>query len=524
MQSFPDVFLSYQQEFLEALLAERVTVVEKSRRTGFSWTAAAGGTLVGAAQKAAGGSDVFYIGYNLEMAREFIGYTADWARAIEPAAADVHDDVFHDPEHPDKDIKAFRVTFASGFKVLALPSVPRALRGMQGLVIIDEAAFHDDLPALLKAAFALLIWGGRVVIISTHNGEQNPFNLLVQDVRAGRLPYKLLRLDFDEALAQGLYERICFTTGKPWSAEAEAAWRAEIVAFYGSAAEEELFVVPNPSSGAFIPGVLLEARAQEGIPVLRYECRSGFELLAEHLRQAEVDAWIREHLDPLLAKLDADTPHCFGFDIARRGDLTDIWPLAILQNMVRQTPFVVELRNVPFAQQKQILWHIVARLPRRRGGAMDATGLGMQLAEETMQQFGTSIIAVMLTEPWYREHMPRFKAAFEDALATLPRDRDIIDDHRLLQLVRGVARVPERRLNDAGQARHGDAAIAHCLAHFAAAADPEFYEYFGGAVRGTGPGDDVPTSTGWTSRPPSAWRGDNAQPSRGILPELRGTW
>jgi len=45
------------------------------------------------------------------------------------------------------------------------------LRGKQGRVIIDEAAFHDNLEELLKAALALLMWGGEVRIISTHNGD-----------------------------------------------------------------------------------------------------------------------------------------------------------------------------------------------------------------------------------------------------------------------------------------------------------------------------------------------------------------
>ena len=36
--------------------------------------------------------------------------------------------------------------------------------------MIDEAAFHDDLPELLKAALAFTMWGGVVRVISTHNG------------------------------------------------------------------------------------------------------------------------------------------------------------------------------------------------------------------------------------------------------------------------------------------------------------------------------------------------------------------
>jgi hypothetical protein len=58
-------------------------------------------------------------------------------------------------------------------------------------VIIDEAAFHEQLGELIKAAMALLMWGGQVHIISTHNGADNPFNELIQDIRAKKRPYSL---------------------------------------------------------------------------------------------------------------------------------------------------------------------------------------------------------------------------------------------------------------------------------------------------------------------------------------------
>lgn len=477
MTDLPAVFLPYQQALMASVAAHAVTVVEKSRRTGFSWAAGAIATTTASATGSAGGMDVFYMGYNLEMAREFIDYVAMWARAIEPAAAAVQEYLWTDPDHPEREIKAFRVEFASGHKVVALPSVPRALRGMQGLVILDEAAFHDDLDELLKAAFALLIWGGKVVVISTHDGDQNPFNQLVQDIRAGRKPYNLLRTTFDEALADGLYQRICFTTGKTWSAEAEAAWRAEIIKTYGDGADEELHVIPSPSTGAFLKGPLIEARTNAEIPVLRWDCKDGFDLWPKHLREAEARDWIEEHLAQRLRALDANEPHVFGWDIARRGDLTVLWVLAIGRDMVRRTPFVVELRNCPFEQQRQILWHVLDRLPRRRAGCMDATGLGMQIAEETMQKFGASIVPVMMSEPWYRENMPSLKGAFEDATITVPRDRDVIDDLRMLKLVRGVARVPDRRRDDDGARRHGDAAIAAALAIAASRADPAPLEF-----------------------------------------------
>jgi phage FluMu gp28-like protein len=521
MTDLPDVFLPYQQRFVTAVDANAVTVVEKSRRTGFSWAAGAIAALTASATRAAGGMDVFYMGYEKEMTREFIDYVATWAKSMGRAAGEVQEFFWTDPDHPEREILAFRIHFASGYEVVALPSVARALRGKQGLVILDEAAFHDDLAAVLKAAFALLIWGGKVVVISTHNGDTNPFNVLVQDIRAGRLPYALLRVTFDDALAEGLYRRICLTTGKTWSAETEAAWRAEIIAFYGDGADEELFVVPSPSSGAFLPGPLIEARMNPDIPVLRWRCVQGFELWTQHLREADARDWIADNLALPLMGLDAKCPHVFGWDIARRGDLTVLWVLAIGADLVRRTAFVVELRNCPFEQQRQILWHVLERLPRRRGGCMDATGLGMQIAEETVQQFGAAILPVMMSEPWYRENMPAVKAAFEDASVTIPRDRDVVDDLRMLALVRGVARVPERRRNDDGARRHGDAAIALALAIAASRAEPEVFGYE--AVRRHEA--EGATSTGWRERPDEHEDDDPfAGSRRGLLPALAGGW
>jgi phage FluMu gp28-like protein len=467
MTALPDVFLLYQQRFARACFTEQVVVEEKSRRTGFSWAAAGVAAMVAAAAKSAGGDDVLYMGYNLEMAREFIDYVAEWARQIEPAAAEVAEYLFTDPEHPERDIRAFRISFASGFKVLALPSVPRALRGMQGLVIIDEAAFHDDLAALLTAAFALLIWGGRVVVISTHDGDTNPFNILVQDIRAGRKPYCLGRTTFDDALADGLYQRICLTQGKTWSPDAEAAWRAEIIAIYGDKADEELFVIPSASTGSYIPAPLIEARMQDDIPVLRWACAPSFTEWPDHLRRAEALGWCEAHLAPVLATLNPGDRHCFGEDFGRSGDLTVIWPLALGRDLVRRTPFVVELRGVPFEQQRQILFYIADRSPLLFAGALDATGNGAYLAEVTAQRFGNRILQVKISEAWYRDAMPPFKAAFEDGTIAIPRDREILTDIRALSLVRGVARIPQRLGTGTELQRHGDAAIAACLAYAA---------------------------------------------------------
>ena len=54
-------------------------------------------------------------------------------------------------------------------------------------------------------------------------------------------------------------------------------------------------------------------------------------------------------------------------------------------------------------------------------GAMDARGNGQYLAETAMQRYGARIRQVMLWVEWYRDNMPRYKAAFEDGMIELPR-------------------------------------------------------------------------------------------------------
>lgn len=477
LSGLPDVFLGYQQRLWQAVDFYDVVVVEKSRRTGYSWALGAIAASCASTETAGGGSDVLYMGYEKDMTREFIGYVADWAKAMQVAAGEVEEFVFRDPERPDKDVGAFRIRFASGFEVIALPSVARALRGKQGLVLLDEAAFMDDLDEVLKAAFALLIWGGKVVVCSTHNGDTNPFAVLVEEIRAGRRPYKLLRCTFDEAVAEGLYRRVCLRAGKPWTGEAEIRWVGEIRAKYGDAADEELDVIPSPTTGTYLPAPLLEARAVPGIPVLRWECGPGFKLLPEETRLRACRAWCEEHLAPVLARLDPQLRHALGEDFGRVRDITVFWPLAVMRDLRRHTPFVVELRNVPFEQQKQILYFVCDRLPRLGAIKMDGGGNGAYLGEVAQQRYGALVEAIQLSEPWYRENMPPLKAALEDGTLDLPADDEVLGDLRMLKLVRGVARVPHHRLTDEKKSRHGDAAIAACLAYAASRAEPEEYGY-----------------------------------------------
>lgn len=526
--TLPDVFLPYQQRLWQTIDANALSVHEKSRRTGFSWALGWIAAATAAAQRAAGGMDVLYMGYEREMTREFVGYAADAARAMQLAASEAEEFVFADPDRPEKGIGAFRIRFASGFEVVALPGVARALRGKQGLVILDEAAFMDDLAAVLKAALALLIWGGKVVVVSTHDGVENPFNTLANDIRAGRQRGAVTRTTFGEALAEGLYRRICLVAGRTWSQAAEDEWATNILATYRDNADEELHVIPNPTSGVVLPRVLVEARAVPGMKVARFAAPPGFATQAEHTRETAVRDFIRRDIRPALDRLDAREPHCVGMDFGMVRDLSVIWVLALGRDLVRRTRLVIELAQVPHEQQRTILFEVCDALPRFRAAKIDAGGNGSYIGQVALQRYGERVEPLQLTEPWYREHMPPLKAAVEDAMLTLPADRDVIDDLVLLKLVRGVIRVPDRRRTAAGETRHGDAAIAVALAYAASRADPELYEYEGAAPRGGrdwlgGAGAAAPAGGAdrWLLPPDE----DAPRlPGRGVMPDLRGAF
>jgi len=461
-RSATGVLLPYQARWVADQAP--VKVMEKSRRVGISWAEAADDTLWASEKGAGEKRNVWYIGYNKDMAQEFVGDCANWGRAYNLAASEMEEYDEIDREEIDgvvseKKIRAFRITLQSGWTITAL----------SGRVILDEAAFHDDLAGLIKAAMALLIWGGQVRIISTHFGDNNPFNEMVQDIRAGRKKYSLHRVDFDEALSDGLYRRICEVLHREWSPEAEARWRQDVIDSYGEDADEELFCIPSQGTGAWLTRALIEQCMSAAIPVIRYEQTRAFAEQPDSVREAEVKDWCEENLKALLRGLDARRASYFGEDFGRTGDLSVILPICEEQSATFRAPFIVELRNVPFRQQEQILFYIVDRLPRFRYGALDARGNGQYLAERAMQRYGASRIAeVMLTEPWYRDHMPRYKAAFEDKTILLAKDADILEDHRAVKVIRGVARLPELKTRGRdNKQRHGDAAIAGALAWFA---------------------------------------------------------
>lgn len=462
------VLLGYQQRWIadKAVLK----VAEKSRRTGLTWAEAADAALYAASARGEGGCNHFYVGSNKEMAREFIEAVAMWAKAFDKVAVEIQQEVFTDGGKDGREILTFVVYFASGFKVQALSSNPANLRGMQGNVTIDEAAFHDRLAEVLKAALPLTMRGGRVRLISTHNGVDNLFNQIIQDSRAGKKRYSVHTIPLEEACKEGMYQRICQINGEPWSQEKEDQWIADLLRDTATEADalEEYGCVPKAGSGVYLKRVLVERAmvADRSIPILRWTAPKEFELLPEDDRARIVLEWCEEYLQPLLNKLNPDHRHVFGEDFARKGDLSVFVPLTIRPDLTKRVPFVVELANAPYESQRQILFYLLKRLPRFTGAAFDATGNGGYLAEAARLKYGVEMVdTVMLNIGWYREWMPKLKAEFEDGNIEIPRHEDIQSDLNKIQVKQGVPQIEKGSGKGTdGQQRHGDFAVALAMA------------------------------------------------------------
>ena len=369
------------------------------------------------------------------MTRGFIDDCAGWAKALNAGAEAVGETLIEDG---DKAIKAFRLGLASGREIVAMTSAPRAFRskGRPGdLAIVDEAAFVDDLGEVLKAALAFRVWGGRAHIVSTHNGEANAFAALCRDIRDEVQPGSLHRVTLRQALTDGLYRRICEITGGTWSAEAEAAWEADLRAEYGVHAGEELDCVPSAGAGAWLAWELIRAleHAAAGDP-------AGF---------ANGAAYI-------------------GVDVARRRDLWVAAAVERLGDVLWLRELVVE-QGIPFSEQRAIVARLAARYRPSRI-AVDQTGMGEAVVEQWQEDHGKARVeGVLMTGPRRLDVATALREAAEDKRLRIPADDALRRDLHSVRTEQGptgaLRLLAERGETDA----HADRFWAIALACAAAA-------------------------------------------------------
>lgn len=156
-----------------------------------------------------------------------------------------------------------------------------------------------------------------------------------------------------------------------------------------------------------------------------------------------------------------------GIDVARKQHLTAFVVLVKIKDFV-YTKQVDTMKRASFAEQKERIRRLCERYPIE-GGAIDATGIGSQMAEEVHEEF-PYIEAVTFTNKIKEQLVTGTKKRFENGTVKIPDDVDLLSDfHRIRRTVTANNNVIFDAV--ANSKSHADRFWAWALAEFSSQED-----------------------------------------------------
>ncbi len=378
-------FLPYQAAWIRD--TSRLKLMEKSRQIGISWSTAY--AIVRRAGRQGAQHDAWVSSRDDLQARLFKEDCNQFAGILHTACKDLGKAVIDE----ERRLCAYVLHLASGRRIHSMSSNPDAQAGKRGDRVLDEFALNHDPRTLWSIAYPGITWGGQLEVISTHRGTQNFFNHLVQEIREGGNPkgISLHRVTLQDALDQGFLPKLKakLPPDDPRQAMDEAAYFDFIRA--GCADEEsflqEYMCQPADDASAFI----------------------GYDLI-DACTMPPGDAWESE--------LDPEKTYYLGVDVGRKHDLT-VFYLLEASGSQRITRRIIEMQGKTFAEQAEVLDRYAA-LPYVRRLCMDATGIGMQLAEDASRRHGAKVEQVTFTNGVKEDLALSLRRAMEDGALRLP--------------------------------------------------------------------------------------------------------
>ena len=398
------LLLPYQRRWVQDM--SRIKIMEKSRQIGISWSSAY--ALVRRKVLAGATLDAWVSSRDEIQAKLFLDDCKHFADLLKVVSEDLGIQVLD-----DKGSTSFVLRFASGVKINSMSSSPDAQAGKRGDRLLDEFALHKDNRKLYAIAYPGITWGGQLEMVSTHRGSHNFFNQLIVEAREKGNPKKisLHRVTLEDALNDGFLYRL----QEKLSPDDERQEMDETDYFNfirSGCADEESFLqeymcVPADDASAFLSYDQIAACEYEQPP----------EKLAD---------WSD------LSDLAECKALYAGIDVGRNHDLTVLW-LNSYEGERHLCRRLICLRNVSFSKQEEILYPILA-LPNLRRACIDATGLGMQLAERAADRFGKyRIEPVKFSAPVKEELAYPFRSCFEDLNIRIPKDSKLRSDLRAIK-------------------------------------------------------------------------------------------
>jgi phage FluMu gp28-like protein len=291
-------------------------------------------------------------------------------------------------EIPEPETKALEVVFPHNrSRILGLPANPDTARGYSANVILDEFAFHGDAQKIYAAIYPSITRGFSIEVISTPNGQQGKFFDLAKQAglvtgfnREPANRWSPHRVDLYQAVKEGLPADLDLLRA---GCDDEETWQQEYECAFLSDAQ-------NYVSMELILSCVSE-QASDATPF-------------EELRGKEL---------------------YLGGDIGRRRDLTIFWLFEKLGDVLWSRVLRV-LAKQTFEAQEKALDDLMALGVRR--ACLDASGLGMMLAERAVKKHGARVEGVTFTQQVKEDMAPRVKHRFEERLVRIPDNRDVRSD------------------------------------------------------------------------------------------------
>ena len=307
-------------------------------------------------------------------------------------------------------IKQMEITLPGGVRIIGLPANPQTARGFTGDVFLDEFAMHVADREIWSAMFPTILRGeGELDVASTPKGKSNVFYQLRDNDR-----FTTSHVTLPDAIGQGL--------------------RVDENEIRAAMGDEELY------RQEFLCEFLDEATA-----FLTYDQIAG--CVDPKLTLCDTPADLAREPGDLYV----------GVDVGRVRDLTVVWVLS-LPNADFQLPIagregvgrasaslpvgrsqaechgsvttraIFELSNAPFREQFDLLCTVLTNRRVRRC-SIDAGGLGMQLAEQTVERFGAHRVSAITMTPAVKSSIATaLRIAVEAGAIRIPNSERIRND------------------------------------------------------------------------------------------------
>ena len=404
------MFLPYQQKWIDDTSPSKI--VEKSRQIGFTYADACDSVFKAA--DSINGNDVWVSSRDENTALLYLEQCKRWAKGLNFLAHDLGARLIDSR----KDIKAYVLKFSSGFSIYSLSSCPDALVGKTGHIKLDEFAVHKDQRELFRVAKPCTTWGGQLSIISTHRGVNSVFNEIIRSIKEQGNPmgWSHHRVSIYDAVDQGLVDRINKISGRR-DLPAQFINRLRSECLDEEQWQQEYCCQPSDENSAFITWEMITSCETPN-------CLKPFSYLKE---VDDADEAANDGSSTFYSR--SHRPHFYvGVDVARKHDLTVIDVGEKIGDIVWDR-IRIELRDKKFSEIEEELFRIL-RLSSIRRCCIDATGIGMQLAERAKDRFGWKVEPIHFTAILKEELAFSLRSAFEDRRLRIDPDPKLRDDLR----------------------------------------------------------------------------------------------